>query len=395
MTKQLNSVSNLLEHTNLIRKKYDEFAEYTGENFNVFSILGLYSHELSHSTFIGNLLNAKGKHGQKDVFLKLFIEEVKELFQDKSQLENFETSKSFVITEKYTGNGYIDIFITNGRNSIIIENKVWAGDQDQQLFRYHEFDKNAPIIYLTLYGTEPDDSSKGSLKITEDFICISYEKHIVNWLEKCIKEMANKSIIRETLNQYLNLVKQLTNQATNNQMTQEIITKIISKEDNFEAFKSLVNNRNNVLTHFLKEIYVPFLKGIAKKYTMELLIDEENFCNLKQKWGGFSFINEKMKHHNDIKICFSFNNANNYTSLIFGFVPSSNNKIIDNKIQSLFKENFGNYKQTAWICYKEFDSYQDWTNLNTLQKLYFDFENFKQNFEDKLSKMVKIVNDTL
>ncbi|MFA5555795.1 MAG: PD-(D/E)XK nuclease family protein [Flavobacteriaceae bacterium] len=141
MTKQLNSVSNLLEHTNLIRKKYDEFAEYTGENFNVFSILGLYSHELSHSTFIGNLLNAKGKHGQKDVFLKLFIEEVKELFQDKSQLENFETSKSFVITEKYTGNGYIDIFITNGRNSIIIENKVWAGDQHQQLVRYNEFEK--------------------------------------------------------------------------------------------------------------------------------------------------------------------------------------------------------------------------------------------------------------
>src|SRR5690606_41271319 len=113
MTKQLNSVSNLLEHTNLIRKKYDEFAEYTGENFNVFSILGLYSHELSHSTFIGNLLNAKGKHGQKDVLLKLFNEEVKELFQDKSQLEMIKTSKRIVITEKFTRKRYIYIVVSN------------------------------------------------------------------------------------------------------------------------------------------------------------------------------------------------------------------------------------------------------------------------------------------
>lgn len=269
MTKQLNSVSNLLEHTNLIRKKYDEFAEYTGENFNVFSILGLYSHELSHSTFIGNLLNAKGKHGQKDVFLKLFIEEVKELFQDKSQLENFETSKSFVITEKYTGNGYIDIFITNGRNSIIIENKVWAGDQHQQLVRYNEFEKNAPIIYLTLDGKEPDNLSKGNLKVTEDFICVSYKEHIVNWLEKCIKEMANKPIIRETLNQYLNLVKQLTNQTTNNKMGQEVIDIILK---NVGASKLVFENYEKAIEQSSLQ-QVEKLKEILEKRNLECSIE--------------------------------------------------------------------------------------------------------------------------
>jgi hypothetical protein len=269
MTKQLNSVSNLLEHTNLIRKKYDEFAEYTGENFNVFSILGLYSHELSHSTFIGNLLNAKGKHGQKDVFLKLFIEEVKELFQDKSQLENFETSKSFVITEKYTGNGYIDIFITNGRNSIIIENKVWADDQHQQLVRYNEFEKNAPIIYLTLDGKEPDNLSKGNLKVTEDFIRVSYKEHIVNWLEKCIKEMANKPIIRETLNQYLNLVKQLTNQTTNNKMGQEVIDIILK---NVGASKLVFENYEKAIKQSSLQ-QVKKLKEILEKRNLECSIE--------------------------------------------------------------------------------------------------------------------------
>src|SRR5690554_3930833 len=172
MEYDMNTVSNLLEQTNLIKKKYDEFAEYTGENFNVFFTLNIAEKEKTHSDFIADLLNINAGHGQKDVFLKLFIEEVKELFQDKTKLENFETSKSFVITEKYTGNGYIDIFITNGRNSIIIENKVWAGDQHQQLVRYNEFEKNAPIIYLTLDGKEPDNLSKGNLKVTKDFICV-------------------------------------------------------------------------------------------------------------------------------------------------------------------------------------------------------------------------------
>lgn len=395
MDQKIKTIYNLVEHTNLIKKKYDDFAEFTGENYNVFKIIGLYSDEVKHSKFIGNLLNAKAEHGQKDIFLKLFIEEIKEFFRDKTKFENFETSKSYVITEKHIGNGFIDIFVTNEKNNIIIENKIWASDQSQQLVRYNLFGKDSPIIYLTLDGKEPGISSKGNLENEENFICISYEKHIVNWLEKCVKEMATKPIIRETLNQYLHLVKQLTNQTTNIKMSQEIVNKIVSNEDNFESFKALVNSKNNILINFLQEIYVPFLKEIAEKYNVELEIDEENFCNLKQSWAGFSFTNEKMKNHNNIKIAFSFNNKGNYTNLIFGFVPTTNNEIVDNKLKSSFKEIFGNYKYTHWICFKDFDNYQDWTNLNTIQKLYFDFENFKQNFEDKLSKMVKIMNDTL
>lgn len=401
MDTQINSISNLLEHTNLIKKKYDEFSEYTGENFNVFNILGLYSHELSHSAFIGNLLNAKGNHGQKDIFLKLFIEEIKELFEDKANLESFRTSQSDSIVEKYDGRvdyenekgGRIDIFITDGKNGIGIENKIWAGDQYKQLVRYYQ--ENIAIIYLTLNGKEPDQSSKQDLENGKHFICVSYENHIKNWLEKCIKEMANKPTIRETLNQYLYLVKQLTNQATNNKMAQEIVNKIISKEDNFEAFKTLLSLQDNILIHFLKEKYVPFLKEMAEKYKTELVINEESFCNLKESWAGFGFTNERMKNHKGIRIAFSFDSKSNYTSLIFGFFRSSGDETKDNKIRLLFQKNFGNYKTSEWICYKAFNSYPNWTDLNTLQKLYFNFDTFKQDFEDKFSKMVKIINDTL
>src|SRR5690554_7275630 len=63
----IKHIENLLEKTEIIKKKYDDLAEYTGENFNVFNILRLDEKELMHSAFIANLLNVNGKHGQKDV----------------------------------------------------------------------------------------------------------------------------------------------------------------------------------------------------------------------------------------------------------------------------------------------------------------------------------------
>jgi hypothetical protein len=62
--------SNLEKHTELllqnvgtIVKKYQELAHITGENFNVFNILGLGTDELSHSKILANLLNVQGSHG--------------------------------------------------------------------------------------------------------------------------------------------------------------------------------------------------------------------------------------------------------------------------------------------------------------------------------------------
>lgn len=263
------SVSNLLEKVNLIRQKYDDLAEYTGENFNVFDILGVYQHELKHSAFIGNLLNVKGKHGQKDVFLKLFIDEIKDISENNVSLEDFITAQSRAIIEMHDGRvnladdegGRIDIFITDGRNELLIENKIWAGDQEKQLSRYYR--ANRFIIYLTLDGKEPGLASCGDLKLGEQFICVSYKEHIVNWLEKCIKEMANKPIIRETLNQYLYLVKQLTNQTPNNKMSSEIIDLMLRNEnsltsakivkENYEAaIKKASLNQTNILHDILK-----------------------------------------------------------------------------------------------------------------------------------------------
>src|SRR5690554_847569 len=221
----IKHIENLLEKTEIIKKKYDDLAEYTCENFNVFNILRLDEKELMHSAFIANLLNVNGKHGQKDVFLKLFLNEIKkegfiEESENKKRIEGFDTSKSSAKEEEYVGRvdyergegGRIDIVIKEGNNVIVIENKIGAGDQEVQLLRYNKFYPKAPIIYLTPFRDEPSDGSKGHLENNKDFICISYEQHIVNWIENCIKEMANKPTTKKTQNHNFNLLNQIPTQ---------------------------------------------------------------------------------------------------------------------------------------------------------------------------------------
>jgi cell division protein FtsA len=56
-----------------------------------------------------------------------------------------------IINEDYTSGGRLDIVITdNSNNRVIIENKIFAGDQKNQLLRYYNFDKRSIILYLTL-----------------------------------------------------------------------------------------------------------------------------------------------------------------------------------------------------------------------------------------------------
>jgi hypothetical protein len=297
---EIINTTNLLNHVSTIKSKYDDLAEYTGENYNVFNVLNIYSDELSHSAIIGNLLDAKGRHGQKDVFLKLFLEEIQG-FDDKSvqftTLHSFKTECSKVIIEKHVGKvnhengegGRIDILINDGQNNIIIENKVWAGDQNLQLIRYNTHDLNAPILYLTLDGKPPSEASikhevkTKKLTLGKEFICISYQKTIKNWLEQCIKEMANKPIIRESLNQYLVLVKQLTNQSTNNKMEKELHEIILN---NYQASKEISNNFNKTILNFSNSIFLKIfeeLEEFLKKENWVVFLKNEV---LEEKSGG-------------------------------------------------------------------------------------------------------------
>ena len=69
----------LLKELNVIRKEF-EMLRKREERFNIFSALHKENDERRlHSRFISVLLQPKGKHGKGRLFLKLFIDQVKEL----------------------------------------------------------------------------------------------------------------------------------------------------------------------------------------------------------------------------------------------------------------------------------------------------------------------------
>lgn len=227
-----------------IFKKYNEINNLSGDNYNLFRVIDMASNEVKvHSAFISNLLDSKANHGFGTTFLKLFLYQL--------QIEGFDVNSAQVKSEVYIGEvtettgGQIDIDVwdKNGYH-IIIENKIYADDQLNQLVRYHSYGKQQCkkfcLLYLTLGGEGPDvgksctnSETKEVLQEMEDYSCLSYALDILNWLELCREKATNKPLVREGISHYINLVKFLTNDTMNDEMKKEVKAELL-KNSNIE-----------------------------------------------------------------------------------------------------------------------------------------------------------------
>jgi hypothetical protein len=263
--RKMSKIDNLLEQVNLIAEKYEGIAKATGEDFNVFEILHIESDELKHSRILSEILSPSGEHNCDDVFLKLFLEK----FLPNTAASRSDFSKCQVHREYYAKDfGRIDIFIDCSDFGIAIENKIYAGDQPEQLKRYDEFLKGrykekSYLFYLTLNGDKSSEYSSGDA----EYKCLSYRDDILLWLKLCQKEACNKPIIRETLEQYINLIKILTNQTRSEKMSKDIVETITGSAENMksalEIGKNLPKAKEKIFNEKLRE---PLIKIIESKY---------------------------------------------------------------------------------------------------------------------------------
>ena len=236
-----------------------------GENYNLFSILNIERYELKHSALIANLLDPKGSHGCGDAFLRAFFE-----IALKGTAYPFESSTPLDSrTEHYTGpiagdtGGRIDILVKSSHYGLIIENKIYAGDQDKQLIRYDNYGKEIfgadgyLLVYLTLYGYDASKESTATKSAEEvGYLRLSYAEDILRWLEQCVRLADNKPLVRESLNQYIRTIKQLTYQDMNQEDIQKIIDLAV---DHPEVVATLSSKRDAIA------------QGIRKKYIFDKL----------------------------------------------------------------------------------------------------------------------------
>ena len=174
--------------------------KYLASDFNLVSILAL--EEKTISRLIGLLLEPDGVHGQGNVFLKKFAETLRKCLKEigiENPMENVgEIGNAKVETEHSTDKGRrVDILIDLPNFVIGIENKIWAGDQKDQLKDYGEYlankGKDYLLIFLTCDGREPSEWSipkDERIELERDgrLIALSYGQLLLPWLKECLKE---------------------------------------------------------------------------------------------------------------------------------------------------------------------------------------------------------------
>lgn len=292
-------IKSLLDKTKPIvaeNKRIREEREASGDFFNVFSILGMEHYEVStHSAFLAELLNPNGSHGKKGAFLKMFVEAMPPHDTDKATL-NADDAK--VCTEMSTAEGRIDIIIEfHGSYAIIIENKIYAGDQELQLERYRNYAEKAyrgfTLLYLTLDGHEPSECSTGEKQDNPYWTCISYRDNIKKWLQKCA-EISGENI-KVTIRQYIALIDKLTGQEMEDKMSEKL-TKLMT--DNLDETLAILDNRGA----FDAEVHGKFIeqmKDLAKELDCDFECGDGYLGFWRETWQYICFV---PKNHPKCKI---------------------------------------------------------------------------------------------
>ena len=381
----MNDIINILNQVRIVSRKIKEqrIEKFErGENYNIFNDLGFMSDEVHlHSMFLANLLNPKGSHGQRGKFLEAFLKMLQKSFPAISA-DNLELNitNASVEVEKYIGRqtdsegGRIDIYLTDGKHSIIIENKIYAGDQHHQMLRYWNYgmsqkgndtEKSFVLIYLTLDGCSPSKDSLGDEDLKEnDIVCLSYKSDIRGWLDRCVELASRTPLVRETINQYISTIDILTNNVMED--NKELLD-ILSKEENLDAIYDIANNKNIVVNRIINEVFIPKLRDLAESKGLTMGDNcTENW--MEESWAGASFYNPKWKY---LKLVFEFERRG-LGSLIFGFHTKDEDgvKREDVKDWEKVQKNYSTKEvnNQYWI-WKDFNGNQDWDNASGIKDL--------------------------
>lgn len=244
-------MDDLLQTVALLRAKYHRPA-----GFNLFSVLRSSTDEVRlHSRFLAFLLDPKATHNQGTALLGLLLKRL--------GIQSFDLDNATVSVEYQN----IDILLRNqSSQAVIIENKIHAGDQDAQLWNYHnrmqaEGYREIWTTYLTLDGVEPSEQSRKDLKV----IPISYEAEIIAWLKDCIPLIAREPGVRESVFQYIELLQKLTS-SDQDEIYMSKLKEQILQGDNLFAIADINHAFKSVLTDLQCDIWERMTACQASQY---------------------------------------------------------------------------------------------------------------------------------
>ena len=218
-------LNEIIQQWREIKAEQDKKNTEHGHLFNPFALIPI--GETTHSQLLGELLNPRGKHGQGRLLLHAFLERL--------GVPNPEGGEWLISIE----GGKVDICLwrLSPPSVIIIENKSnWAGDMENQLYRYwyqniyrsypdlvyslEETKRSFQIIYLPpMAGKTPSPNSLqrsnklDSLGLPMDLYevgvtvkVLTFRDDIADWLDACVQRIPKTNT---RLKAYLQFYKEL------------------------------------------------------------------------------------------------------------------------------------------------------------------------------------------
>ena len=377
MLSLLHKVNQLVQEEKILKRE----KERRGENYNIFEVMHAQGDEVyTHSAIIASLLNPMWNHGCKSTFLKIFVDHLKESLPNVDFSFDTDLEKCLVDVEYYIGNvsskkesgGRIDIIIQSEKRgkAIIIENKIYAYDQEKQLYRYKNYAqthyKSYILLYLTLDGHVPsNDSTSGdmfSMEEGKDFYCIDYKSFIRDWLISCKEKAASSPVVRETITQYYNLILKLTNQDME-KSTREKLVDLLANKDNIAAMFKI----RSVHFDVLNKICNTTLKGQVQEIANELkMVCTCSTTDWSKQYSHFFFSKPEWKH---FWIGFEFmGNDLKYFNYGVRYISESDKENAKDEYKEISRK-LGGEPNSWWPSYKPF-KYPNWNDDVVFEHLF-------------------------
>ncbi len=218
------NIKELLERFIPLQSKVLEYNKDETPYYNVFKVLRIeYLEARVHTPFLSDLLNPRGLHSQGRIFLDSFL---KLISYEKPNLLEYELENIEIKTEHKTSQGIIDILIFHRSQNrqkrflIIIENKIYAPDQKNQIERYYNYalnDLKIPKELIFLVYLKPNKSSPTITSISEELQIdlvkngllklLGYNPDISKMLLECNEHLKSQKL-KQTIIQYVDILKE-------------------------------------------------------------------------------------------------------------------------------------------------------------------------------------------
>lgn len=252
----------LLKSANLLLRAGTE--ERT-DSFNLFTVLRSGSDEVNlHSRFLHAVLDHKtGKRRQN---LSAFLtcvglhDAMSDLNPDRADIHREKKNIDVWIADRFSG------------CAVVIENKIYAGDQPAQLEQYDckltdDFAKRR-LIYLTLDGHQPTKQSQGCVP-DERIICIKYVD-LLPWLDECSHLAVDEPALRSAITQYRRLIHDLTGGGLGGvELTQ--LKELIRETRSFLVARNLGKAADAALPDIVGDLWVAIGRAVTEEFKSEAL----------------------------------------------------------------------------------------------------------------------------